>query len=466
MYVTLRDRPAGSRRVGGPLPRVSATVVLLGTVSLLTDVSSEMVASVLPLYLTAMVGLAPIAYGVLDGLYQGVSAMVRIAGGYLGDRGQHPKWIAATGYAASALSRLAMLPAAGFAAITAVVTADRLGKGLRTAPRDALIAAASPPEALGRAFGVHRALDTAGAALGPLVAFALLIVVPGSYDAIFVASFAFAIAGLAVLVLYVPDLPTAARADRRSPRAMFREIAGRRLRRPLLAAALLGVLTIGDGFLYLALHSRDDLAARYFPLLYVGTNIAYLVLAVPVGRLADRVGRGRVLVTGHLALLGGYLIAALPGGDLGLTLTVLLLLGCLLRRHRRRPRGAGEPAGDGRRAGQRYRRRPDHGGPGSFRRVGPVRTDLESAGATTGVAALRRPAGRGGAGRRVAAAWRRPARSDSRRCSPSGGSGMSRTGAAGPAGGTDGGPADRRRRRVRLRLAQPDTPAEGGGRGR
>ncbi|GGM42436.1 MFS transporter [Micromonospora sonchi] len=328
MYVTLRDRPAGSRRAGGPLPRVSATVVLLGTVSLLTDVSSEMVASVLPLYLTAMVGLAPIAYGVLDGLYQGVSAMVRIAGGYLGDRGQHPKWIAVTGYAASALSRLAMLPAAGFAAITAVVTADRLGKGLRTAPRDALIAAASPPEALGRAFGVHRALDTAGAALGPLVAFALLLLVPGGYDSIFVVSFAFAVAGLAVLVLYVPGLPTAARADRPGPRQVLTEIGGRRLRRPLLAAALLGVLTIGDGFLYLALHSRDDLAARYFPLLYVGTNIAYLALAVPLGRLADRVGRGRVLVAGHLALLGGYLIAALPGGSLGLTLTVLLLLGC------------------------------------------------------------------------------------------------------------------------------------------
>lgn len=231
------------------------------------------------------------------------------------------------GYGASALSRLAMLPATSFAAITAVVTADRLGKGLRTAPRDALIAAASPPEALGRAFGLHRALDTAGAALGPLVAFGLLLLVPGSYDSIFVVSFAFAVAGLAVLVLYVPDLPTSAHADRPGARQVIREVTGGRLRRPLLAATLLGVLTIGDGFLYLALHSRDDLAARYFPLLYVGTNVAYLVLAVPVGRLADRVGRGRVLVAGHLALLAGYLLAALPSGNVGFTLAVLLLLG-------------------------------------------------------------------------------------------------------------------------------------------
>ncbi|PWU57943.1 MFS transporter [Micromonospora sp. S4605] len=329
MYVTLRDRPGdtGPDRPRAALRRVSGTVVLLGTVSLLTDVSSEMVASVLPLYLTAVVGLSPVAYGFLDGVYQGVSALVRIAGGYAGDRGRRPKWVAAAGYGVSALSRLAMLPAAGFAAVTAVVTADRLGKGLRTAPRDALIAAASRPEALGRAFGVHRTLDTVGAAAGPLVAFALLATVPGSYDSVFVVSFAFAVAGLAVLVLLVPDLPTASGAVRAGLRRVVAQVAGVRLRRPLLAAALLGLVTIGDGFLYLTLQDRDDFAARWFPLLYVGTNVAYLVLAVPLGRLADRVGRGRVFVAGHLALLGGYLVAALPRGGVGLTVVVLLLLG-------------------------------------------------------------------------------------------------------------------------------------------
>lgn len=329
MYVTLRDRPHrdAPEAPGAAARRISGTVLLLGAVSLLTDVSSEMVASVLPLYLTAVVGLTPIAYGFLDGLYQGVSALVRIAGGYAGDRGQHPKWVAVVGYGASALSRLALLAAAGFAAITATITADRLGKGLRTAPRDALISATSRPEALGRAFGVHRALDTVGAALGPLVAFALLAVVPGSYDSVFVVSFAFAVAGVAVLVLLVPDLPTAAGAVRAGLRRVIAEVAGRDLRRPLLAAALLGLLTIGDGFLYLCLQDRDDFAARYFPLLYVGTNVAYLVLAVPLGRLADRIGRGRVLIAGHLALLASYLIAALPRGGLGFSIAVLLLLG-------------------------------------------------------------------------------------------------------------------------------------------
>jgi MFS family permease len=328
MYVTVRDRPGGKSGGGprGPLPKVGAVVLLLGIVSLLTDISSEMVAAVLPLYLTAELGLGLLAYGAVDGLYQGVSAFVRIFGGYLGDRSNRPKWVATAGYAVSAASRVAMLPAHGFGAITAVVTADRLGKGLRTAPRDALIAEASDPRTLGRSFGVHRTLDTIGAAIGPLTAFSLLLLVPGSYTSVFVASFAFAALGVAVIVLFVPDR-RAAVAVRLPVRRLARELAGPRLRRPLLAAGVLGLLTVGDGFLYLSLQQRDHLAAKYFPLLYVGTNVAYLILAIPLGRLADRVGRARVFVGGYLALLAVYLVAAGPVGGAGTTVAVLVLLG-------------------------------------------------------------------------------------------------------------------------------------------
>jgi MFS family permease len=329
MYVTLRDRPGEDASPSGQAVarRFSSTVVLLGIVSLLTDVSSEMVASIMPLYLTAVIGLSPAAYGFWDGIYQGVSAVVRIAGGYAADRRQRPKLVAIIGYGVSALSRIAMLPVQGFLAITAITTADRLGKGVRTAPRDALIAASSDPRSLGRSFGVHRALDTTGAALGPLVAFTLLWAVPGSYDSVFVVSFAFAIAGVAVLVLLVPNMRTATAAARVGLRRVGRELAARPLRRPLIASGLLGVLTIGDGFIYLSLQDRDDFAALYFPLLYVGTNAVYLSLAVPFGRLADRVGRARVLVAGHAALLLGYLLAARPSGGLATTVAVLALLG-------------------------------------------------------------------------------------------------------------------------------------------
>lgn len=338
MYLTLRDRPTTGRASGPRVrQRVATTVVLLGVVSMFTDISSESVNAVLPIYLTTVLGMSTLAYGFVDGIYQGVSAVVRIAGGWLADRTDRPKWVAVIGYGVSAISRIFLLPAHSFGAITGVITVDRLGKGLRTGPRDALIAASSPPSALGRAFGVHRALDTLGALLGPLMAFGILIVVPDDYRAVFIASLAVAIVGVAVLVLVVPDLrprrrAAAARATDRAPRPAPARVSLCHLRTPrlgrvLLAAGLLGVLTIGDGFLYLELTERDSLATKYFPLLYVGTNFAYLLLAVPFGRLADRIGRVRVFIGGHVALLVAYLCAGGPLGGPVASVACLLLLG-------------------------------------------------------------------------------------------------------------------------------------------
>jgi MFS family permease len=328
MYISLRDRPA---RAGEAAPaKVAPVVVTLGFVSLLTDISSESVAAVLPVYLTTVVGLSTIAYGFVDGLYQGVSALVRVAAGWAADRGDHPKWVALVGYGMSAVARGFLLLATGFASITAVVVADRIGKGLRTAPRDAMIAAATESSQLGRAFGVHRTLDTVGAALGPLVAFGVLWLVPDGYLEVMVVSLAFSLLGLALLGLLVPDVrPRAQRSrpDRPAEPFRWREVADPRLRRLLLVAGGLGLLTIGDGFVYLALLDKAEFAVQWFPLLYVGTNVAYLLLAVPFGRLADRYGRARVLVLGHGALLGAYLCAAVPMAGTGLTLAVLGFLG-------------------------------------------------------------------------------------------------------------------------------------------
>jgi MFS family permease len=329
---------------------VTGTVVLLGLVSMLTDVSSESVNAVLPIYLATVVGLGPLGYGFVDGLYQGVSTLVRVAGGWMADAYDRPKWVSFAGYAVSAASRVALLAAQGVAVVAAVVTADRLGKGLRTAPRDALISASTPAIHLGNAFGVHRAMDTAGALIGPVVAFVVLIAVPQGYHAVFVVSFAFAVAGLAVLGFLVPDVRRAApskstsagvpaqapcQLDQADPsdtaptaRPAWRLLAATpSLRRLLLGAGVLAVLTIGDGFLYLALQDRDQFAARFFPLLYVGTNAAYLALAVPLGRLADRMGRARVLVLGHLSLLAAYVCAlGVLTGPVA-TLSCLALLG-------------------------------------------------------------------------------------------------------------------------------------------
>jgi MFS family permease len=326
LYISVRADD-GCAAPAGRTGRVATTVLLLGAVSLLTDISSEMVAAVLPLYLTTQVGLGYMAYGFVDGVYQSTSALVRISGGYAGDRWGRPKWVAAAGYMVSALSRLAMLPAHGVAAVTGVVAADRIGKGLRTAPRDALIADASEPATIGRSFGVHRALDTTGAAIGPLLAFALLAAVPGGYSSVFVVSFAFAVVGLAVIVLLVPNRRTGRGGTRVAFARVFREVTVRRLRRPLAVATVLASLTVGDGFLYLSLQERDQFATKMFPLLYVGTNLTYLALAMPLGQLADRIGRARVFVGGHVALLAAYLAVAAPLHGAAWTLVSVALLG-------------------------------------------------------------------------------------------------------------------------------------------
>src|SRR6185437_6411023 len=193
-------------------------------------------------------------------------------GGWLADRGDHPKWVAFFGYGLSAITRLALIPAAGLASITTVITVDRLGKGVRTAPRDALITAASDPDSLGRAFGVHRALDTLGAVIGPLLAFAILQAVAGhspqlaDFHAIFVISFAAAVIGLAVLLLVVPDIRPRRQAQvpsQPAARPTLALLADRRFALLILATTVLGVLTVGDGFVYLALQKRDDLAINY-----------------------------------------------------------------------------------------------------------------------------------------------------------------------------------------------------------
>lgn len=338
MYLSLSDRPAttGAEPQRGD-GRVSRTVVTLGVVSLLTDISSESVSAILPLYLTAVVGLSPVAYGLIDGLYQGISSLVRIAAGWAADRTDRPQPVALAGYAMSAVARLALIFAGGFATISAAISLDRIGKGVRTAPRDAMIAASSDPARLGRSFGVHRALDTAGATLGPLLAFVILWRIADGYSTVLVVSLGFAVLGVATMACFVPfrtgssaGRAAVVRNERRrveTNTVRWRSTLNPRLLRLTAVSGVLALLTVGDGFVYLALLETGGFAAQWFPVLYVGTNLAYLALAVPLGRLADRVGRVKVLVLGHLPLAAAYLCAATGSGALVATTAAVLLLG-------------------------------------------------------------------------------------------------------------------------------------------
>jgi MFS family permease len=303
---------------------------MLGLTSLMTDVSSEMVASILPLYALFFLQTSPIGFGIVDGLQRGGPALMRLLGGSLTDRWRRHKEIAAVGYLASAVSRLSLLLIGRSPiGLVAAVTLDRLGKGLRTSPRDALISLSVPRAGLAAGFGIHRALDTTGAMLGPILAFAILRWVRGGYDVVFVVSLAFALIGLAILVAFVTNPGVAAGGERLpalSTGAAIRRLADRRYAVIAISAGVLGLATISDSFIYLALQNRLGFDPSYLPLFFVATPAVYLTLSVPVGRVADRVGRAKVIVAGYSALLilYGTLLLPLPGPVLLVSSVVLL----------------------------------------------------------------------------------------------------------------------------------------------
>lgn len=348
--------------------RVPRMVVLIGCVSLLTDVAAEMVASVLPLYLFMVLRLSPLEYGWIDGLFNGSAALVRVAFAHWADRTQWHKRIAFLGYALSALSRIGLFVAGlgGWISVAVVLLLDRLGKGIRTAPRDAMIARCSTAAALGASFGVHRALDAVGALAGPLLATALLFALPGRFDVVFAVSVLFALAGLVVLAVWVkvPEGPGASATEVAAPHGSApsaiaaaaatapagaspegadpeaaNPAAAKRtatpwrwlLRAPYLAlcacCALLALCTVSDGMVYAGLQARGRVDPAWLPMLFVATAGVFMVAAMPVGKLADRLGPVPVFAAGHLGLVAMYALVSLDllPGPATVAAAVLLL---------------------------------------------------------------------------------------------------------------------------------------------
>ena len=312
--------------------QVNPVVWKLGSTSFLTDISAEMVSSALPAYLVLYLRLSPLEYGAIDGLYNGLSvALVGLAAAFWADRTGRLKHLAVAGYGTSAVCKLLLLAAGGlWGWILAIVWLDRTGKGIRTAPRDAIISLASSPSQLATSFAVHRALDAGGSLLGPLVAFALLWWLPTRYDIVWITSFGFALLGLAVLWLFVPNPERRGHLHRRagSLKAATALLFTRRYGTLASCGLLLSIVTVSDGFIYLLLQEKSGIGAGLFPLFYVVTACFYVLLSIPAGVAADRLGRMPVLLTGYSVLGLLYLVLmVLPDAGLWSLALCLFLFG-------------------------------------------------------------------------------------------------------------------------------------------
>ena len=340
MYTGLGTRPDKAVGKSSRKGALNGTVVALAFTSFFTDISSEMVAAVVPLFLTVQLGFSPVAFGLFQGAYEIANALLRLVGGAIADRTRKPKETAAAGYGFSTLTRIGLLGSA-VASLPAVpfLLADRLGKGLRTGPRDAMISLATPKKSWGTAFGFHRTMDATGALIGPLLAFGILAVLPGSFESVFLLSVGFGLLGFAVIMTWVrnPKLATAQTASWKPPAFAFRtHWENQGFRRILLLGAAFGLFSIGDAFAYLVIFNAAEaesvigisgFGAEWFPLLFAGTAVVFLATATPLGRLADRVGRARVWVGGHVFLAASYGVLAFQPTSVPVILSVLALLG-------------------------------------------------------------------------------------------------------------------------------------------
>lgn len=303
--------------------RLPPTVFALGGTSLLTDVSTEMVASVLPVYLLVALRLSPTEYGVVDGLFRGGAAVAALLlGGFLSYRSGRAKLVAGVGYTLSALVKVVLLMSTAFAAIVTSTILDRLGKGLRVAPRDAMLAGSVPSAQLGLAFGVHRAMDALGAMAGPLLAAFVLWRVPNGYGPVFTLSLIAALFGLLVFFCFVrtsgASIEKTPTRQRHPPwRQHMQECLPQGCRRLLWFAMLLTLFTVSEGLMYAHMQRSFALEPHVQPLLPVATATVFLLLAAPVGWLADRLGAVRVFCGAHGLLLPLYALLALSGTDGG-----------------------------------------------------------------------------------------------------------------------------------------------------
>lgn len=289
----------------------------LGIVSLLMDVSSEMIHALLPLYLVTVLGASMLTVGVIEGVAEATASIVKIFSGALSDKLGKRKLLAAVGYGLAALTKPIFPLATGIGWLMAARFVDRVGKGIRGAPRDALIADIAPPELRGASFGLRQSLDTVGAFLGPLLAIGLMILVANNFTVVFWIAVIPAFLSFAVIVLVVrePDRPRGAKAVKSPLSPVELRRLGGDYWFVVAVATIFTLARFSEAFLLLRAQSVG-LSLALVPAVLVVMNVAYAFSAWPAGALSDRIGRFGVLSVGFALLLIADLMLAL-GGNIG-----------------------------------------------------------------------------------------------------------------------------------------------------
>lgn len=305
--------------------RIPRTVWVLGFVSLLMDVSSEMVQTLLPLYLVSSLGVSALVVGLIEGLSVAVAMGTKMMAGVLSDRIGKRKHLVVLGYGLGALSKPFFPLADSAMTIMGAKFLDRVGKGIRGAPRDALIADVTPPHLRGRSFGLRKSLDTIGGFVGPLMAVGLMLATGNHFQTVFWVATIPAVLAVALLVVGIkePEAPPAARIKKNGLR--WRD--AWRLDAAVWVAIGVSVLVtlarFSEAFLLLRAEGAG-VALAWIPLLLVFMHLIYGGLAYPVGILADRVGRLGLLVASLLFLVAANLVLAQASGVVSLVIGVAL----------------------------------------------------------------------------------------------------------------------------------------------
>ncbi len=286
--------------------RPPRNVFLLGITSLFNDLSSEMVASVFPAFFTSVLKTGAGALGLTEGIAEGAANLIKIYSGQWSDRVQRRKVFTVAGYALSIATRPLYTLAGTLPPVIGLRLTDRIGKGLRDGPRDAMISLSTPKEELGRAFGYHRMMDTIGAVLGPLVAFFILRANPHAFSTVFSTAFVLGLLALAS-VGFVQDVRKQVEHGTFSINAIGSYSPD--FRRFLLALLFLSIGSLPVAVILLKTQPLG-LTLASIPLMYALYNLAYAGFSQTAGSLSDRFGPNVVLRSGYLVLLAGYLIIA------------------------------------------------------------------------------------------------------------------------------------------------------------